>query len=82
VNRRALYLLTVTLIMALAVVVNSIWYANRVGQRSDEKAAQSQRVWCSLIDTLDDTYQGQPPTTPTGQQVAAEVHALRLRLGC
>jgi hypothetical protein len=35
-----------------------------------------------LVNTLDDTYRQQPPTTPTGRQVAAEIHALRVRLGC
>jgi hypothetical protein len=75
VNRTVLYLIVVTLLCALAAGVNSIWYANRVAQESN-------RNWCSLVNTLDDTYRQQPPTTPTGRQVAAEIHALRVRLGC
>ena len=70
-----LYAVLLVLVMSIVLYSTTIWYANY-------EARQSQRAWCSLISTLDDTYRQQPPTTPTGLQVAAEVHALRLRLGC
>lgn len=37
---------------------------------------------CALIVTLDNTYRANPPTTTTGQEVAANVHKLRMDLGC
>lgn len=63
------------LVLTVVLFITTIWYANHV-------ARESNRNWCALISTLDDTYRQQPPTSPTGQQVAAEFHALRLRLGC
>ena len=72
---RGLYAVLLGLALTVVLFVTTIWYANH-------EARVSQRAWCSLISTLDDTYHQQPPTTPTGQQVAAEVHALRLQLGC
>jgi hypothetical protein len=72
---RAVYAGVLALVLAVVLGGLEIWYSNHV-------ARESNRAWCSLIDTLDDTYRQQPPTTPTGEQVAAEVHALRLRLGC
>lgn len=74
-DRTVTYLLVVTLIAAILAGVNSIWYANRV-------AHQSNRNWCSLVATLDDAYQMQPPTTATGRQLAGDVHSLRRALGC
>lgn len=63
------------LVLSVVLFVTTIWYANHVARESD-------RNWCSLISTLDDTYRQQPPRSPTGRQVADEVHALRIRFGC
>jgi hypothetical protein len=44
--------------------------------------AESQRKLCAVVSTLDDTYAQTPPTTPTGRQLAAEMHVLRLSYRC
>ena len=63
------------LLVAAAVGVNSIIYANSVARRSG-------RSWCDVVRTLDAAYQQTPPTTPLGRQLAADMHNLRVRLGC
>jgi hypothetical protein len=74
-NRTVLYLAILALLVAAAVGVNSIIYANSV-------ARQSNRNWCSLVANLDDAYHQQPPTTELGRKIAADMHNLRVRLGC
>lgn len=74
-NRTVLYLAILALLVAAAVGVNSIIYANSV-------ARQSGRNWCDVVRTLDGAYQQNPPTTPLGRQLAADMHNLRIRLGC
>ena len=74
-NRTVLYLAILALLVAAAVGVNSIVYANRV-QR------QSNRAWCDLVSTLDAAYRATPPSTPLGRQLAEDMHNLRVRLGC
>jgi hypothetical protein len=44
--------------------------------------AESERKWCSVVGTLDDSYRRQPPTTPTGMSVAKSIHDLRRELHC
>ncbi len=49
---------------------------------SNYQANEEGRKLCALMTTLDTAYQAAPPSTPTGRQVAADVHHLRDTLGC
>lgn len=44
--------------------------------------AESQRKWCSVVDTLDDAYHETPPTTPAGKHLADSIAQLRREIGC
>lgn len=74
-NSKVLLLACFALVIAVLVGVNSIVYANRVQQ-------QSNRNWCSLVTNLDDAYRQNPPNTDLGRKIAADMHNLRVRLGC
>jgi len=65
------YGLVVVFLSMLALSGATIYLVNRANHN-----------WCSLITTLDGVYTAQPPTTPTGRQVAFEIHHLVGKLGC
>lgn len=44
--------------------------------------AESDRAWCSVVTTIDDAWAKQPPTTPSGQNLAHDIANLRQRLDC
>ena len=75
VSRSTWYLLLVIYTSMMAMALGSIVYANHVATRSAQQ-------WCSVINTIDDAYRAQPPTTPTGKKIAAEMHELRTNLRC
>jgi hypothetical protein len=69
------YALTaVFLTLMLAVALNVI-YTNRV-------AAQSNKQWCSIIVTLDNSYRKTPPASETGKKIASDMHRLRDEFKC
>jgi hypothetical protein len=72
---RSRYALLVIYVSMFVFTLSSILYANHV-------AAATGRHFCSLVTTLDDAYRGQPPTTPTGKRLAADVARLRRDLRC
>ena len=74
-TRVGLYTLILLFFTVIVIGINSIWYANHVAQ-------QNNRKWCSLVVTMDDAYRQQPPTSPTGRKVAADMAALRRQFGC
>lgn len=43
---------------------------------------ESDRKWCSIVETLDSSYRQSPPTTPSGRNVAANIAELRRSLNC
>jgi hypothetical protein len=47
-----------------------------------KKSRDDDRRWCSLLVNLDDAYQQNPPTSPVGRQIAADMHNLRVGFGC
>ena len=58
------------------VVVGLVLYVNRVQQ-------QSERQWCELLTTLDETYQaGPPPETDRGRRIVVAIHQLRQDFAC
>lgn len=75
--------LAVSVVTILIVLGISIWYAGHVRSQAD-------KVWCSLIVSLDDRYQKllQAPaqTNPDQQrsirEFAAQMHQLKSDLGC
>lgn len=69
------YAVVVAFIACVSIAFGSVAYANHVQRDSDRK-------WCKLVGTLDDAYREQPPTTPTGKNVADSVAQLRHDLGC
>lgn len=73
---------TCTLVMFIVSLVYATHAANAAVARANQSTATQTRQFCSLMTTLDDTYRATPPSTLTGKRVAAEVHALRLGLGC
>jgi hypothetical protein len=70
-----LYSILMTALSSITMGVVSIEYANHA-------IAQNQRQWCEIVTTLNDIYQQNPPTTPTGQHLAHEFARLRISFGC
>lgn len=73
--RSTWYGLAVVLVSMFAMVAANMLYTNYIAEQDAQK-------WCHLLVTLDEAYQAQPPTSPTGRQVAADTHQLRLDLHC
>jgi hypothetical protein len=68
--------------LLLAMVVSMGLVAGLALWAADRSARQSERRWCGLVATLDDTYRSTPPSTPSGRQVADQIHQLRAEFGC
>lgn len=60
---------------SLAVGVGSVMISVHVNTESDRK-------WCSIVETLNTSYRQQPPTTPSGRNVAANIAELHRSLNC
>lgn len=63
------------LLFAILAATASILYTNRAARESEQK-------WCGIVSTLDDVYQGQPPQTPVGRDMAEQLSQLRRDFGC
>lgn len=75
VPKRLVYLIVVTLVTAMLSPFGTIVYVNYVDRKN-------RGDWCELIVVFDDSYKANPPTTPTGQQVAQLMERRRHSLGC
>lgn len=72
---RMWYALLVSFMASVVIAASClIWTATQ--------QAESDARWCRLMTALDDAYRANPPTSPAGQQIAAEIHSLRRSLGC
>ncbi len=71
-NTRMYHIVSLVLVLFAAVGVN-VAYTAQVQRESDAR-------WCDLLVTLDGAYSAQPPTTPTGQRIAAAMKRLRADL--
>ena len=64
----------------------NIWYTQRVAAASraanEETVRETSQKWCKIVTTLDNAYRAQPPTSPTGRQLAQDMHQLRIDLDC
>lgn len=66
----------------IAFVIIGYLYIGHVQQQADKRNDERVREICGLIRVLDDAYLHTPPQTQVGKNVAAEMHAYRLKLGC
>jgi len=70
----------------IGVAGGLMYYANSVGEKSDQNTEQiireSQLKWCGIVTLFDDTYKENPPETSTGRQLASEMSKLRVEFGC
>lgn len=69
------YALVVILVSSLSLGAAGVWYTNHVQREADRK-------WCSIVVAQSDAYRLTPPTSPTGQRVAAAIDRLRVELDC
>jgi hypothetical protein len=84
---RAWYAIAVSFVacavIALAGVVYTNYVQSQARHRTEAERAESDRRWCALLTELDNAYATSPgPTTEVGKKVAAEIHQLRVGLGC
>lgn len=70
-----LYSVIMSYVCAIAITAGALVYMRHVDNESN-------RQWCSLVVTLDDTYLQNPPTTEVGKKVAQSMHNLRINFGC
>lgn len=74
-RRRGAYFWAVMVVYMVAGPAVAIWVSQANQHRSE-------RAWCGIITTLDDTYRATPPTTPVGRQIAAAMAKLRRDYRC
>lgn len=70
-KRRFIWSNFITFMTISALIGSGVWYIHK----------QEQKI-CGLIVTLDRIYQGTPPTTPTGREMAKQVHSYRVSIDC
>jgi hypothetical protein len=70
------------LIVSLGGVFYTNWVNDQAEQRYQELLRRSEQQWCTIIGTLDQAYQINPPTTPLGQRLATQMHLLYGNFGC
>jgi hypothetical protein len=74
-QRPSWYTLAAILASSLATGTIALLVALHVNTESDRK-------WCSVVETMNAAYAAEPPTTPTGQELAARLVELRRKLEC
>lgn len=65
-----------------AMLASSVVFAVGAVLISLHAQAESERKWCSVVATIDDSYRAAPPQTATGKQLAADMAGLRRSLRC
>lgn len=73
--RRVLYALIVALVTAISVASISVYYANYVDRKSNQR-------WCGMVVALDNTYREKPPNSDLGRDLANEFRKLRHDFDC
>lgn len=85
-HRALLYPLIVSFVTALAAALGAIMYAAHVARETEQRVLEanreSDRQWCDIVTTFDDTYRVTPPTTETGKRIAASFRQMRVSFGC
>lgn len=68
------------------LVVAGLLYTNYVQQQSEEHfreaIRQSEQKWCAVLGIFEIAYAANPPTTPTGRDVASRMHSLYIDFRC
>jgi hypothetical protein len=75
VSKRTIYLLVALFTSQLALVAGDVQYGTWRAARADQR-------WCAVIISVDNTLTETPPTTESGRAYAANMHKLRIDLGC
>ena len=80
------YVLAVVLLVCISLTLATTLLALVANKRSEERerAARlaSERAWCSVIITLDESYRETPPSTAAGKHVAEGIARLRTQFRC
>lgn len=79
---RQVYAAVVVFVTLLVLGVGNWAYIQHVDHQAEQRNVDRAREICGLIVVLDDAYQQTKPTTQLGKNVAGEIHAYRVRLGC
>lgn len=78
--------LTVLFSINMIVALTGVWYTNREARKAEraaeEQARIDQRKICGIVNTMNDAYKANPPTTPIGRQLAEGMAQYRKDLGC
>lgn len=74
------YAIAVSIVCMIAVAIAAVVYTNQV-------ASDSERKWCGIVVTLDDSYSiprapGAPAPSTVGQRIAEEMKRLRHEFDC
>lgn len=70
-----LYAAFVALACAIVMGVASFQYSNYVDRKNKHQ-------WCTIVETLDDTYTANPPQTAAGKRLAGEFARMRKEFHC
>lgn len=77
-DRKIVYALGTCFLSCLLMCALTLIFAAHIAGTGKHNAQN----FCSLVQTLDGSYESQPPQTATGKLVAGEIHTLIIRLGC
>lgn len=76
------YLLVAVVVSMMLLAAAGIVYTNWAIGRQDKAERENDRRWCEMLVTLDDAYGSSPPQSELGRRLAADIHKLRIDLGC
>jgi hypothetical protein len=76
------YSLVAVGVSVVLIAVTSVVLSQQARQEAQRAARESERRWCGLVVSLDDSYRVAPPQTPVGRRMAAELATLRAQFGC
>lgn len=70
----------------LIVAFAGILYTNHVQREAKQDFRQalqaSEQKWCAVLGIFESAYAANPPTTPQGRDVAAQMHTLYIDFRC
>lgn len=76
------YLLVAIVGSVMLLAAAGIAYTNWSIGRQNATERENDRRWCEMLVTLDDAYSSTPPQSELGRRLAADIHKLRVDLGC
>lgn len=69
------YSVIASYVSGILITISMFVYTNYIDD-------QSNRRWCTIVVTLDDTYKQTPPLTEVGKKIAESIHDLRIEFDC